>query len=79
MVSHIDLAMRPLGALLFGALADRFGRKKPLIACVICFSSITLLSGFAANYLVFFVARSLYGIGMGSSWQCVRMILCLKN
>jgi SHS family lactate transporter-like MFS transporter len=64
----ITLAMRPVGALLFGALADRYGRKKPLMACVIYFSMITVLSGFAPNYLFFVVMRALYGIGMGGYW-----------
>ncbi len=64
----ITLAMRPVGALLFGALADRFGRKKPLMACVIYFSTITILSGFSPNYLFFVVMRALYGIGMGGYW-----------
>ena len=43
----IALAMRPVGALIFGALADRFGRRRPLIACVLYFSTVTLLSAFA--------------------------------
>jgi SHS family lactate transporter-like MFS transporter len=64
----ITLAMRPVGALLFGALADRYGRKKPLMACVIYFSTITVLSGFAPNYLFFVLMRALYGIGMGGYW-----------
>jgi SHS family lactate transporter-like MFS transporter len=64
----ITLAMRPVGALLFGALADRYGRKSPLMACVIYFSFITILSGFAPNYLFFVVMRALYGIGMGGYW-----------
>jgi hypothetical protein len=64
----ITLAMRPVGALLFGALADRYGRKKPLMACVLYFSTITILSGFAPNYLFFAVMRALYGIGMGGYW-----------
>src|SRR5207244_4716283 len=42
----IALAMRPVGALIFGALADRFGRRRPLIACVLYFSAVTLLSAF---------------------------------
>ena len=62
------LAMRPLGALLFGAWADRSGRKKPLIACVLFFSTMTLLSGYAHYYLLFLVLRGLYGIGMGGYW-----------
>jgi MFS transporter, SHS family, lactate transporter len=64
----VTLAMRPVGALLFGALADRYGRKKPLMACVIYFSAVTVLSGFAPNYLFFVVMRALYGIGMGGYW-----------
>jgi MFS transporter, SHS family, lactate transporter len=64
----LTLAMRPVGALLFGALADRYGRKKPLIACVIYFSAATTLSAFAPNYIVFLLLRALYGIGMGGYW-----------
>ncbi len=64
----ITLAMRPVGAVLFGALADRYGRKKPLMACVVYFSLITVLSGFAPNYIFFIVMRALYGIGMGGYW-----------
>ena len=46
----LTLAMRPLGALFFGALADRFGRKRPLIFCVLYFSLLTVLTGLAPNY-----------------------------
>ncbi len=64
----LTLAMRPLGALFFGALADRFGRKRPLILCVLYFSLLTVLSGLAPNYLFFVICRALYGIGMGGYW-----------
>jgi MFS transporter, SHS family, lactate transporter len=64
----LTLAMRPLGALFFGALADRFGRKRPLILCVLYFSLLTVLTGFAPNYLFFVVCRALYGVGMGGYW-----------
>ena len=64
----IALAMRPAGALLFGALADRFGRRIPLAICVLYFSSVTLLSAFAPNYAAFAVLRAFYGIGMGGYW-----------
>ena len=64
----LTLAMRPVGALLFGALADRYGRRKPLMICVVYFSIITILSGFAPNYVFFLVMRALYGIGMGGYW-----------
>src|SRR5260370_23736065 len=62
------LAMRPLGALLFGVLADRFGRRIPLMANVIYFSIIELACGFAPNYTVFLILRALFGIGMGGEW-----------
>jgi MFS transporter, SHS family, lactate transporter len=62
------LAMRPVGALLFGILADRYGRRKPLMAVVAYFSLIEVLSGLALNYPMFFALRLLYGIGMGGFW-----------
>jgi len=62
------LAMRPLGALLFGVLSDRFGRRVPLMANVIYFSIIELLCGFSPNYTFFLVMRALFGIGMGGEW-----------
>jgi SHS family lactate transporter-like MFS transporter len=62
------LATRPLGALLFGLLADRYGRRVPLMANVIFFSVIELLCGFAPNYTTFLILRTLYGIGMGGEW-----------
>ena len=62
------LAMRPLGALLFGVLADRYGRRVPLMANVIYFSLLELACGFSPNFRVFFVLRALFGIGMGGEW-----------
>jgi MFS transporter, SHS family, lactate transporter len=62
------LAMRPVGALLFGLLADRYGRRVPLMANVIYFSLIELACGFAPNFAVFLVLRALFGIGMGGEW-----------
>jgi len=62
------LAMRPFGALLFGLLADRYGRRIPLMANVIYFSLIELLCGFSTNYTFFLIMRALFGIGMGGEW-----------
>jgi SHS family lactate transporter-like MFS transporter len=62
------LAMRPAGALLFGLLADRYGRRVPLMANVIYFSVIELLCGFAPNYITFLILRAMFGIGMGGEW-----------
>src|ERR1700682_4913726 len=46
----LTLAMRPLGALFFGAMADRYGRRRPLIFCVLYFSLCTALTGLAQTY-----------------------------
>jgi SHS family lactate transporter-like MFS transporter len=62
------LMMRPVGALLFGWMADRWGRRLPLMIDVIFYSVVELLSGFAPSYTVFLVLRALYGIGMGGEW-----------
>src|SRR5439155_16735107 len=62
------LVMRPVGALIFGLLADRYGRRKPLMANVVFFSVIELLCGFAPNYTAFLILRAIYGIGMGGEW-----------
>src|SRR3954467_6322980 len=62
------LAMRPVGAIIFGLLADRYGRRRPLMANVIFFSVVELLCGFSPNYSVFLILRALYGIGMGGEW-----------
>src|SRR5690242_6760950 len=62
------LATRPVGAIVFGLLADRYGRRIPLMANVIFFSAVELLCGFAPNYTVFLVLRTIYGIGMGGEW-----------
>src|SRR5215831_10948440 len=72
------LAMRPVGAFLFGFLADRYGRRGPLMANVVFFSIVELLCGFAPNYTVFLILRTLYGIGMGGEWG-VGASLAMEN
>lgn len=62
------LALRPVGALLFGLLSDRYGRRIPLIANVLYFSAIEVLCGFAPNYKIFLILRALFGVGMGGEW-----------
>src|ERR1019366_4803587 len=63
-----SLAMRPVGAVLFGLMADRYGRRLPLMLDITFYSVIEVLSGLAPNYKVFLVLRLLYGIGMGGEW-----------
>ena len=62
------LAMRPVGALVFGMMADRYGRRRPLMVNVLFFATIEFLCGFAPNFTVFFILRMLFGIGMGGEW-----------
>jgi MFS transporter, SHS family, lactate transporter len=62
------LATRPLGALGFGWLADRYGRRLPLMINVIFYSVIEVASGLAPSYGWFLILRALYGIGMGGEW-----------
>jgi len=64
----MTLVFRPVGAILFGYLADRYGRRRPLMANVIYFSIIELLSGCATNFTQFIILRALFGIGMGGEW-----------
>ncbi|MEO8043901.1 MAG: MFS transporter [Spartobacteria bacterium] len=64
----LTLMMRPLGALLFGMLGDRFGRRVPLMVDIIFYSLMELLTAFSPNYTVFLIFRALYGIGMGGEW-----------
>jgi len=66
--TFVTLALRPVGALIFGLLADRYGRRIPLMANVVYFSIIELLCGFSPNYTFFLVMRALFGIGMGGEW-----------
>jgi SHS family lactate transporter-like MFS transporter len=63
-----SLAMRPVGAFVFGLLADRYGRRRLLIFNILFYSVIEVLSGLAPTYAVFLGLRLLYGIGMGGEW-----------
>jgi len=64
----LTLAMRPLGAFIFGLLGDRFGRRLPLMIDIVFYSIMELLTAFAPNYTVLLIFRALYGIGMGGEW-----------
>ncbi|MGA8098704.1 MAG: MFS transporter [Candidatus Cybelea sp.] len=64
----LTLACRPIGALLFGWLGDRYGRRTPLMIDIACYSVIQLLTAFSPNFAVFLVLRALYGVAMGGEW-----------
>ncbi len=62
------LAMRPVGAFLFGMMADRFGRRRTLILNIITYSMFELASAFAPTLKIFLITRALFGVGMGGEW-----------
>jgi SHS family lactate transporter-like MFS transporter len=64
----LTLAMRPIGALIFGRLADKFGRRPTLMVNIACYSLLELLSGFSPNLTTLLIMRSLFGIAMGGEW-----------
>ncbi len=64
----LTLAMRPIGALLFGRLADRYGRRPMLMVNIVAFSFFELATGFAPNLAAFMILRALYGVAMGGEW-----------
>ena len=64
----ITLAMRPLGAVIFGLLGDRFGRRIPLMVNIVFYSLMELLTAFSPDFTWLLIFRALYGIGMGGEW-----------
>jgi SHS family lactate transporter-like MFS transporter len=64
----LTLACRPLGAFIFGRLADRFGRRPILMLDVGLYSMLGLATAFAPNLTVFLVIRALFGVAMGGEW-----------
>ncbi|MBV9251004.1 MAG: MFS transporter [Acetobacteraceae bacterium] len=64
----LTLAMRPVGAFIFGRLGDHFGRRPILMIDVLMFSAFELLSAFAPTMGWFLVFRALYGVAMGGEW-----------
>ncbi|WP_112411855.1 MFS transporter [Rhizobium sp. BK312] len=64
----LTLAMRPLGALIFGLAADRFGRRTTLMVDVLLYSVFEFLTGFSTGLTMFLVLRALFGVAMGGEW-----------
>ncbi len=64
----LTLALRPVGALVFGWLAERYGRRPVLIANVLSFSLVEIASAFAPNLATLLALRALFGFAMGGEW-----------
>lgn len=64
----LTLVFRPVGAFIFGLMADRYGRRLPLMIDLVFYSFVEVLTGFAHSFAAFLVLRALFGIGMGGEW-----------
>ena len=64
----LTLAMRFVGAFIFGRIGDRWGRKPALMLDILCYSIIGALAAFSPNLWIFLVLRALFGIAMGGEW-----------
>lgn len=64
----LTLAMRPIGALIFGLAADRYGRRVTLMIDVLLYSIFEFLTGFSTGLTMFLVLRALFGVAMGGEW-----------
>ena len=66
--NFLTLAMRPVGAFLFGMVADRFGRRPALMIDIIAYSVFELGSAFAPSFKIFLITRVIFGVAMGGEW-----------
>jgi SHS family lactate transporter-like MFS transporter len=64
----LTLAMRPIGAFVFGLLAERFGRKPVLMFDIVFYSAMALATAFSTSIGMLLILRALFGIGMGGEW-----------
>ncbi len=64
----LTLMFRPVGAFIFGLLADRYGRRMPMMIDLVFYSAVEVATGFAPNLTTFLILRALFGIGMGGEW-----------
>ena len=62
------LALRPVGAFLFGGISDRYGRRIPMVVNLCLFAVVELATGFAPNFATFLCLRAVFGVVMGGQW-----------
>jgi MFS transporter, SHS family, lactate transporter len=68
LVTSLTLVMRLLGAVASGWMADRMGRKAPLMISILWYSVCNFIAGFSPSFLFLLVVRTILGIGMGAEW-----------
>jgi SHS family lactate transporter-like MFS transporter len=64
----VTLVMRLAGGVIAGTMADKHGRKLPLMLSILWLSIFAFLSGFSTSYTMLFALRALFGVGMGGVW-----------
>jgi MFS transporter, SHS family, lactate transporter len=64
----LTLALRPVGALMFGRMADYFGRRPVMMLNILCYAGLAFASAFAPSLSVFLILRALFGVAMGGEW-----------
>ncbi len=64
----LTLMFRPVGAFIFGLMADRYGRRLPSMIDLVFYSVVEVATGFAHSFTTFLILRALFGIGMGGEW-----------
>src|ERR1039457_4154386 len=64
----LTLGMRPVGAFLFGRLADRFGRKPTLMWNILAYSFLEMAAGFAPSMTTLLIVPALFGVKMSGEW-----------
>ena len=62
------LAARPIGAFIFGRIADRYGRRPALMADILLYSTLGFASAFAPSLIALLILRAAFGIAMGGEW-----------
>jgi MFS transporter, SHS family, lactate transporter len=68
LVITMTLAFRPVGGFVFGLLADRYGRRGPLMINIGCFAIAEVLTAFAPSYAALLIVRAFFGLIMGGQW-----------
>jgi SHS family lactate transporter-like MFS transporter len=68
LVITMTLAFRPVGGFVFGLMADRYGRRLPLMINTGLFAIAEILTGLAPSYATLLVVRALFGVVMGGQW-----------
>src|SRR5580692_9792959 len=64
----VTLILRPVGALVFGLLADRYGRRIPLMTNLVLSAAVQFFTGLAPTFISFLILRALFGMVMGGQW-----------